>query len=471
MITFWLVAAVYTLGVVTAITALFRVRTSQGAIAWVVSLVTMPVLAVPLFWVFGRRRFAGYVLARRLHLREMAPEAGVVAAKYSAQGLIDTPKGREDRVLVRLARLPFTVGNEAKLLVDGNETFRSILEGIDRAKDYVLVQFYILRDDRLGRALTERLIAKAKVGVRVYVLYDEVGSHELTKSRVDAFAATGVQVLPFNTRRGHANRFQLNFRNHRKLVVVDGHEAWAGGLNVGEEYLGHDRRFGPWRDTHVYIKGPAVSTIQLPFVEDWHWASGKNISLRWDTEAAARPGRRVLCVPTGPADEEETCSLLFTDLIGHAHERLWIATPYFVPDDAVMSALTLAAMRGVDVRILLPERSDHRLIWLARFAYVEACERAGIKLLIYTKGFLHEKVMLIDDRLAAVGTANLDNRSLRLNFELTILFDDAEFARLTAEMLERDFEGAVPLTYADVVARGWIFGLGVRVANLFAPVL
>ena len=471
MLYLWLVGAVYALGVVTAITALFRVRTSQGAIAWVISLVTMPVFAVPLFWVFGRRRFSGYVHARRLHLREMAPGAGVVAARYSAQGLVDTPHGREDRVLVRLARLPFTVGNEAQLLVDGDETFRSILDGIERAKEYVLVQFYILRDDRLGRALSEKLIAKARVGVRVYVLYDEVGSHELSKSRLAEFAATGVHVLPFNTRRGRANRFQINFRNHRKLVVDDGHEAWAGGLNVGEEYLGRGPEFGRWRDTHVHVRGPAASTIQLPFVEDWHWASGKNLTLRWDTEAVVRPGRRVLCVPTGPADEEETCSLLFTDLIGHAQERLWIASPYFVPDDAVMSALTLAAMRGVDVRILLPERSDHRLIWLARFAYVEACERAGIKLFIYTKGFLHEKVLLVDERLATVGTANLDNRSLRLNFELTLIFDDADFARRTAAMLERDFEGARPLTHADVVARGILFGLGVRIANLFAPVL
>lgn len=472
MIYLWLVGTVYALGIATAITALFRVRTSQGAIAWVISLVTMPVLAVPLFWVLGRRRFSGYVLARRIHLREMAPEAGVVAARYTAQGLVDTPQGREDRVLVRLARLPFTVGNEADLLVDGNETFRSILGGIDRAKDYILFQFYILRDDRLGRTIAERLIARAKAGVRVYVLYDEVGSYALPKSVPADLARQGVTALPFNSSRGRANRFQINFRNHRKLVVIDGREAWAGGLNVGEEYLGHGREFGHWRDTHVHVKGPAVSTMQIPFVEDWHWASGgKPLALRWDTEAASRPGRRILCVPTGPADEEETCSLFFTDLIGHAHERLWIASAYFVPDDAVMSALTLAAMRGVDVRILLPARADHRLVWLARFAYVEACERAGIKLFTYTKGFLHQKVVLVDDRLATIGTPNLDNRSLRLNFELTLLFDDADFARRTAEMLEKDFEGATPLTHADVVARGRIFALGVRIANLFAPVL
>lgn len=467
----WLAIAAEVLGVATAVVALFQVRTSQGAIAWGVSLVAMPFVAVPAYWVFGRRRFKGYVTARRRHLKEMVAEAQAVAQRHAARGVIDPPQDPADRLLVRLARLPFTRGNEAELLVDGEDTFRSMLEGIERATRYVLVQFYILRADGLGRALQERLVAKAKAGVRVHVLYDEVGSLGLPRAFVETLSRAGAIVLPFNTRRGKANRFQLNFRNHRKLVIVDGCEAWAGGLNVGEEYLGRDRRFGPWRDTHVHVHGPAVVSLQVAFLEDWHWASGGGIEVDWEAHKVADPGLRVLVLPTGPADEDETCSLFFTDLIHHARTRLWIATPYFVPDDAVMSALVIAAMRGVDVRILLPDRSDHLLVWLARHAYVEACERAGVKLFRYTRGFLHQKVMVVDERFATVGTANLDNRSLRLNFELTVLFDDPGFARETGAMLARDLEGAAPLTHADVVARGWPFGLAVRVANLFAPVL
>lgn len=467
----WLAIAAEVLGVATAVVALFQVRTSQGAIAWVVSLVAMPFLAVPAYWVFGRRRFKGYVMARRRHLKEMVAEAQVVAQRHAARGVIDPPQDPADRLLVRLARLPFTRGNEAELLVDGEDTFRSLLDGIDRATRYVLVQFYILRADGLGRALKERLAAKAKAGVRVYVLYDEVGSIGLPRAYVGELAQAGAVVLPFNTRRGKANRLQLNFRNHRKLVIVDGCEAWAGGLNVGDEYLGRDRRFGPWRDTHVHVHGPAVVSLQVAFLEDWHWASGGGIELDWEAHKVADPGLRVLVLPTGPADEDETCSLFFTDLIHHARTRLWIASPYFVPDAAVMSALVIAAMRGVDVRLLLPVRSDNLLVWLARHAYVEACERAGVKLFLYARGFLHQKVMVVDERFAAVGTANLDNRSLRLNFELTVLFDDAAFARETGAMLARDFEGAAPLTHAEVVGRGRLFGLAVRVANLFSPVL
>jgi len=467
----WIFVGIQILGVVCAVVALFHVRTPQGTVAWVVSLLTIPAVAIPAYLLFGRRRFVGYVLARRRHLREMAAEAQVVADRYVARGYIAPPESSDDKLLVRIARLPFTVGNEVELLVDGERTFRSLLEGIERARKYVLVQFYILRDDGLGRELADLLVAKAKAGVRVFVIYDEVGSADLPDAYVVRIRAAGGTVVPFNARKGRANRFQVNFRNHRKLVVVDGCEAWAGGLNIGDEYLGKDREMGAWRDTHVRVRGPVVTTIQIPFLEDWHWATGAGLELTWETEAASKPGVRALCLPTGPADEEETCSLFFTALIHAARERLWIATPYFVPDSAVMGALVLAAWRGVDVRILLPYKSDHRLVWLARFAYVETCERAGIRLLEYGKAFMHQKVVVVDDRFATIGTANLDNRSLRLNFELTVLFDDPAFAREVAAMLERDMEGAAPITVASFRERGIIFGIGVRLANLFAPIL
>jgi cardiolipin synthase len=242
-------------------------------------------------------------------------------------------------------------------------------------------------------------------------------------------------------------------------------------MNVGDEYLGRDPHFGAWRDTHVHVRGPVTSTLQVPFLEDWHWASGRSLELAWQTAPVATPGIRALCLPTGPADEDETCSLFFTDLIHHARTRLWIATPYFVPDSAVFSALVLAAMRGVDVRLLVPSKPDARLVYLAGFARMAEVERAGIKILRYEAGFLHQKVMVVDERFATVGTANLDNRSLRLNFELTVVFDDPEFAQRTAAMLEADFARSTPVTVADVRARGRLFGLGIRVANLFAPIL
>ena len=471
MILVWVAIAVEALGILFALTAIYRVRTPQGTVAWVMALLTIPAVSVPAFLLFGRRRFHGYVLARRRQLKEMGVEARAAAARYEALGLLAPPKTPEERALAGIARLPFTTGNDAELLIDGEATFRSMFDGIERARHYVLVQFYILVDDKVGRELRDRLIAQARSGVRVHVLYDEVGSTKLPGTYVSALRDGGVAVAPFNTKRGRSNRFQLNFRNHRKLVVVDGTEAWLGGLNVGVEYLGEDPRFGAWRDTHLRVRGPVVSALQVAFLEDWHWASNEGLALAWEAPAAATPGLRMLALPTGPADENETGSLLVVALANAATSRLWLASPYFVPDSAVLSALTLAALRGVDVRIRPPASPDHRLVWLARFAHVSPCERTGIRLLEYTKGFLHEKVIVVDDRLATIGTMNLDNRSLRLNFELTLLVDDAGFAARTAAMLARDMDGARPLTSASLAERGFFFGLGVRVANLFAPIL
>ena len=261
------------LGILTAMHAVMNVRTPQGSIAWAVSLVTIPVVTVPAYWVFGRNKFQGYVLERRAdadRLDEMFRNTQLEIERLVAQ----TEWGSTAlRGAERLARLPFTGGNDVELLIDGEATFDSIFAGIDAAEDYVLVQFYIVRGDDIGTALQERLVAAAERGVRVYFLYDEIGSLGLPALYLSKLRQAGVNVLPFHSRKGSGNRFQLNFRNHRKTVVVDGHTAWVGGHNVGDEYLGREEKFGNWRDTHMRLRGPAALGAQIAFVEDWRWAT------------------------------------------------------------------------------------------------------------------------------------------------------------------------------------------------------
>jgi cardiolipin synthase len=204
------------------------------------------------------------------------------------RGLLANPAFGHSLAVEKLARMRFTTGNDAELLVDGDATFKSIFEGIEQAKEYVLVEFYIIRKDNTGAELKRRLIKKARQGVRVHVLYDEVGSSDLIESSLTELRNAGVDVRRFNTTQGRANRWQLNFRNHRKLVVVDGQAAWVGGLNVGDEYMGRDTTIGPWRDTHVKVTGPVVQGVQVAFLEDWHWASQELLKLNWD------PNRRLL---------------------------------------------------------------------------------------------------------------------------------------------------------------------------------
>ncbi|MCG6935818.1 MAG: cardiolipin synthase [Proteobacteria bacterium] len=467
------VAVMRVLGFVAAGYALLTARTSQGAIAWSLSLVMAPELMLPIYLIFGERKFHGYVDARRegsLPLQKLAAEVGekyVPAVKAQFQ-----PGEVDHSVLEKLARMPFTGQNNGRLLVDGEATFDAILAGIAAAREYVLVQFFIIKDDGLGRALQASLIQKACEGVRIHVLYDAIGSHTLPSAYVAALLEAGIEVEAFRGRsRGKGRIFQLNFRNHRKIVVVDGHTAYVGGHNVGDEYLGKNPVLGHWRDTHVELRGPAALGAQLAFMEDWYWMTQKVPPLQWKPEIAVTPGQRVLALPSGPADELDTCELLFTELIQTARQRIWIVSPYFVPDQTVVSALQLAALRGVDVRIMLPEEADHKLVYLAKFTYLEETLPYGIRVFSYQPGFLHQKVVLVDDDLAAVGTANLDNRSFRLNFEITLLFADRNFAGEVAAMLATDFSHCREMSMAEIEQRPIWFKVASKIARLLSPIL
>jgi cardiolipin synthase len=457
-------------GVVAALHAVMSARTSQGAVAWAIALVSLPYIALPLYLVLGRNKFRGYVDARRAGDERVVEYIRAFREQFDYHVPIEGWTKSYEKVLESLSRLPFSNFNRTRLLVDGQEAFGAIFRGIDGAKDYVLVQFFIIKDDSLGRDLRDRLVRKAREGAQVYLLYDEVGCHKLPSSYLDGLRSAGVRVSAFRTRKGHLNRFQINFRNHRKIVVVDGTTAFVGGLNVGDEYMGKSPKFGRWRDTHLEVEGPAVMGVQATFVEDWHWATGTIPELNWKAKKTSGGDNHVLVLPTGPADRLETCALFFSESINRAKERVWIASPYFVPDSQIMTALQLAALRGVDVRIMLPGKPDHLLVYLSSFSYIKQVEPVGVKFYRYEAGFLHQKVILVDDQVAGVGTANLDNRSFRLNFEVTMVVVDQGFAREVEEMLVEDFAHCRQVNAGDYDDRPFWFKLTVQTSRLLAPI-
>lgn len=462
-----LIVVSHVLGLSSAVHAVMSTRTPQGTIAWVACLVFCPYLAVPAYWVLGRSRFHGYVTAQQAHAWQLND---TVQKAFEAAKPHKISAGSEPTLLAeRLARMPTLGGNAVELLVDGEATFASILSGIDAARSYILFQFFIVHDDKIGREVQSRLVRQAKAGVRIYFLYDEVGCHHLPRAYLQELREAGVEVYDFHTRKGPHNRFQINFRNHRKVVVVDGSAAWIGGHNVGDEYLGMNPRFGHWRDTHVRISGPAALTAQLSFVEDWHWAANTLPALDWTPKPSPVGNLPVLVVPSGPADELETAALMFTHALNAAKGRIWITSPYFVPDESVLMALQLAGLRGVDVRILIPDKPDHLLVYLAAFSYFDDASKTGVQFYRYTDGFLHQKVMLIDETVATVGSANFDNRSFRLNFEITAAVQDRGFAAEVHRMLDIDFSRARRMTAADFDGRSWWFKFAVRLARLAAP--
>ena len=464
------------LGVLSAFDAVMKARTPQGSTAWAVALVLLPVLTLPLYWVFGRSRFAGYVEA----LRDLnaAVETRLEEAHDRLAKWVVHPEHAEDdrtaselRGFSRLARVPFMRGNGLRLLVDGAATFAAIFAAIDAAEEYVLAQFYIVHDDDLGREFQRRLLAAAARGVRVYFLYDEVGSHSLPRHYSRRLREAGVEVSRFSGERSWLGRFRINFRNHRKIVVVDGRAGFVGGLNVGDEYMGRDPDLSPWRDTHLAAEGPVVQGLQLSFVRDWYYSRGDVIDgLQWDLETSERD-QDALVLASGPADPLETCGLLYAQAIAAAEDRVWIASPYFVPDGMVLGALQAAALRGVDVRVLMPRMVDSWIFKFVPYAFLPDVERVGVKVFLYEDGFMHQKVILVDEDYAAVGTANFDNRSFRLNFEVTCLAHDRAFCADVAAMLEADLARATRLTEADLEKKSLPFRLAARGTRLLAPVL
>ncbi len=466
-----IVTAFYLAGILAAVEAIMTVRTAQGAIAWAVSLVSFPFVAVPAYLVFGRSKFEGMVAAYEQRKGEIDGLVGEVQRRLGAWEMPSDDRPSVYAAIRRLSGMALTRANRVQLLIDGRATFDSILAGIALARNYVLVQFYMFHDDGLGRRMQQALIERAQAGVRVFVLYDEVGSKGLPRSYTAALADAGVQVSSFKPNQGWRNRFQLNFRNHRKMVVVDGITGWVGGHNVGDEYLGLDPKMSPWRDTHVRLEGPVVTQLQSVILGDWFWATHELPELDWEPRAAPGGNVAALIVPSAPTQRLETAGLLFVSALHSARRRIWISAPYFVPDEAVMKALQLAALRGVDVRVITTGKGDSLAVFLAAFHYIDQLRDLGIRFYAYAPGFLHEKVALVDDDVSTVGTANFDNRSFRLNFEVTAVIVDRDFAQEMAAMFERDFAHAQAIDPAELDKRPFWWHVGVQVSRLAAPVL
>jgi len=466
-----LIPFIHILGVLTAIDALYWSRIPQSAIAWGITLVMFPYVALPAYWTFGRAGFKGYedLLAEfRESNREWLDRHEEYLTQYYSQSV------PLDEVIERsfeaIADTEFTGQNSVELLIDGVATFEHIKKKLAGAKKYIAFQFFIIRDDRLGREIKELLIEKAREGVQVYFLYDEIGSSRLPASYTAELRSAGVRAQPFATRQGLKNFFQFNFRNHRKVVIIDGDHAYVGGHNVGDEYLGASKKHEHWRDTHLYFQGPAVIQTQTVFSTDWYWATKEVPEFRW--RAPQLSGEvRLLPVASGPIDVTEKSTLFFLEAIHCAKDRIWISSPYFVPNESIVQALQLASLRGVDVRILLPEKPDHLLVWLASFSYLPDICRVGVKVFRYQAGFLHQKALIVDDILSAVGTANMDNRSFRLNFELMILAADSDFQKQVVRMFKEDFAHSIEDPVMDFSELKLYHRLGSKFARLFSPLL
>ena len=450
-------------GLIFALHALSRPHSPQGTIAWMLGLILLPLITLPLYLLLGAARIHRHTTSR--HSRES------IQAVLKSRHAWEPPHTPLARTLTRCTGYAPCSGNDIRILRDGNETYRDMLQAIQQAQHSILLEFFIIRNDRVGIILRKALEERARAGVQVYVIYDEIGSLKLPAGYLRRLRRAGAKVSSVNGKRFWlSSMLRVNYRNHRKLVIIDSNRAYLGSLNVGLEYT--QARHRPyWRDTFIHLQGPVVAQCLLSFADDWKRAAGENITHLVTRQEEAGMHTCQL-IPSGPEDGPlNSWQLALLEMAAAAKERLWLASPYFVPTSAVCEALRSAALRGVDVRILIPRRGDNRAAQLALLTFIPPMLAAGVHLLAYEPGFLHEKVCVADTGTCSIGTANLDERSLSLNFELTLLMQDEAATEKVAAMLQQDMSQATPITYADWYKRHQLVRLAANCCRLLAPVL
>ena len=468
----------YLLAFAVIVRVLLQQREASATLAWILIIVFVPFLGVALFFLVGRPR-----VRRRARKRLRAVDAldrGPGQLPYRGGGcdLVVPESGMSElsRMISRVATCvndaPPLQGNRAEVFIDADQAYDSMEAAIRSARHHVHMMSYIYRDDLAGRRFRDLLTEKAREGVEVRLLVDAVGSHHLDSGFFLELQNAGgkyAEFMPVLPLRPH---WRPNLRNHRKILVSDGRVGFAGGLNIGDEYQGRKKKYAPWRDTHMRAEGPAAWRLQEIFAEDWFFATDEDlIEPRYFPPLQPEGEDLIQVVESGPDQPYETIHTVFFTAITEAQERVYITTPYFVPDAAVLMALKAASWRGVDVRVLLPGKSDLKLIQMAGRSYHRELLEAGVKLYEHRPGMLHAKTMVVDGIWATVGSANMDVRSFRLNFEVNLLVSGSSFASKMEEIFKRDIIGARKLTLEDMRNKSRPTRFAESICRLLSPVL
>lgn len=383
----------------------------------------------------------------------------------------------EDLVMYNLgvSEAVLTDDNDITIYTDGNEKFEALLEDMRKAEKYIHIQYYIIKNDVLFNRIRDVLIEKAAEGVEVRILYDGMGCRSVRKSCWKKLASMGIRTsefFPATLRRLH---LRLNYRNHRKIVVIDGKTGYVGGFNIGKEYVGLDDRFGYWRDTHLRIEGSAAASLELRFVLDWNYASRENLFVpdryRYEKHAESTQHCRIQIVSSGPDSRYQNVRDNYLRLIGKAKKSIYIQTPYFIPDEAIQSALLIAVHSGIQVNVMIPCKPDHPFVYWATYSYIGELVMEGARCYTYNNGFLHAKGIIVDDKVLCYGTANMDIRSFALNFEVNAVVYNEEKATQMRKIFEEDLKHSRQITKNVYVGRSLLIRFKEQMCRLLSPLL
>ncbi len=461
-----------------AIMIILEKRSPFKTAAWVLALVLLPVFGVVFYLLFGQEYRKKKLFSRKgiksLNQYRKLSITQLRQFEHVYQNL--PPDVIEKKSIIRLllknSNALLTSGNRIKILSDGEATFRSIFKAIENAKHHVHLEYYILENDKIGNRLKDLLIRKSREGIEVRVIIDDVGSWGLGKKFIAELRQNGVGIFPFMEVRFPRLTSRVNYRNHRKIVIVDGIVGFLGGINFADRYIEGVKKIGHWRDTHLRIEGDAVKCMQIVFSADWYIVTRENLTgTLYFPVLPEKKGVPVQISASGPDSDWDSIGQAFFSMIGSAKRKVYIVTPYLMPPREMVYALKTAAMRNVDVRILIPLKSDSQIPKWSSFSYVEELLEAGVRVYLYQAGFIHSKYIVVDSVLASVGTTNLDFRSLETNFEVNAFVYDKAFSMKLEKLFRSDLQNSMEVKLNEWGQRKWQHKVRESLAHLVSPLL
>ena len=464
--------------------AIYDTQNTTKTLAYLLLVVFVPIVGMVIYFSFGVNYRKRKMYDKKLVINEQFQnnlEAALISYSKDILNKSDASV-KENKKLVNLILKenlsPLTNNNDVKLLINGERKFPEVIKALEQAKNHIHIEYYIFEDDHIGNEIVNILIKKANEGVKVRFIYDDFGSRSIRKKLVKKLKDSKIEVFPFYKIKLIALANRINYRNHRKIIVVDGHTSFVGGINVSDNYINDhtikNKKF--WRDTHLQICGPATWYLQFLFLCDWNFCAQDEVALndslfpRKET-FDSQQDTHVQIAASGPDSDVPTILFALLQAINLAQKEVLITTPYFIPSDSIMDAILISAMSGVSVKLLVPNVSDSRLVNAAASSYYRSLLKAGVKIYKYNKGFIHAKTMVIDDEIAIVGTANMDVRSFDLNFEVNaIVYDDVVANQLKKEFYN-DLLDAEPIEYEQWKNRPQYHIFLDKLARLFSPML
>lgn len=458
----------------------FQRKEPTSVWAWLLILYSIPIIGFLFYLLVGmdfhkKKMFRTKEIEDRLNEAIRKQETSIINKELGAKDPQITPFS--DLIMYNLESngSVLTDDNDIIVYIDGNRKFDALIEDIRQAQNYIFIQYYIIRNDVLFNRIKDELLEKIKSGVEVKILYDGMGCRNVRKEYWKKLNQQGIETaefFPATLRRLH---LRMNYRNHRKIVVIDGKIGYVGGFNIGKEYIGLVKKFGYWRDTHLRLQGSAVHDLFMHFVLDWNYSANENLFTQEKYNPPTietSPGKcEIQIISSGPDSMDQNIRNNYLRLISKAEKSIFIQTPYFVPDEAILSALIIACHSGIDVNVMIPCKPDHPFVYWATYSHVGDLVMAGAKCYTYNNGFLHSKGLMIDGKVFCYGTANMDIRSFKLNFEVNAIVFDEEETRKMQRIFYEDLKYCKQITKEIYTQRSLMVRIKEQFCRLLSPIL